>query len=119
MSTSGSRHVLSCRDLIQERLEKKPTTTTSFAFDDAFSDADDGNANYTLSSIVIRADLARAVSHSQEGKEQESTSESSATGADAMEDTTESLPRVSMFVFGLPVILRGPHHSAGIFRAPL
>src|SRR6266852_3975413 len=51
------------RDIIQERLEKTPAATTSFSFDDAFSDADDGQANYAFSSVVIRADLARAVSN--------------------------------------------------------
>jgi TBC1 domain family member 14 len=92
------------RDIVQERLEKTPATTTSFSFDDAFSDADDSGANYAFSSVVIRADLARAVSYSQEDKEQDGAEESS--GADAREDTREPLPGLSVFVFGFPVTLR-------------
>jgi hypothetical protein len=88
------------RDIIQERLEKTPTTTTSFSLDDAFSDADDSHANYAFSSVVIRADLAQAVSYSQEDKEQDGAEESS--GADATEDTREPLPGPSVFAFGLP-----------------
>ena len=87
------------RDLVQEHFEKNTTTTTSFSFDDAFSDADDGDANYALSSFVIRADLARAISHSQEGKEQEGAGESSGTGA--TEGTREPSPELSVFVFSI------------------
>ena len=85
------------RDFIQERFEKSSTATTSFPFDDAFSEADDSDPSYAFSSIVIRADLARAVSHSQEGKEVEGAEESS--GVDATGDTKEPL---SLSVFGFP-----------------
>lgn len=78
------------QDIIQERLDKTPTTTTSFSLDDAFSDVDDSHANYAFSSVVIRADLARAVSYSQEDEEQDGAEETS--GADATEDTSEPLP---------------------------
>jgi len=94
------------RDIIQERL-KTPATTTSLSLDDAFSDADDSQANYPFSSVVIRADLARAVSYSQEDKEQDGVEESS--GADATEDTRGPLPGLSVFVFGFPVTLRIPN----------
>lgn len=95
------------RDIIQERLEKTPATTTSFSLDDAFSDTDDSHATYAFSSVVIRADLARAVSYSQEGKEQDGAEESS--GADATEDTRGPLPGLSVFVFGCPVTPRIPN----------
>jgi hypothetical protein len=104
------------RDIIQERFEKNSAGTTSFSFDDAFSDADDSNPNYAFSSIVIRADLAQAVSSSQEGKELRGAEEPS--GADATGDKREPLPRLSLSVFGFVVTLREPHHSAGIVRAP-
>lgn len=94
------------RDIIQERLEKTPATTTSFSLDDAFSDTDDTHANYAFSSVVIRADLA--LSYSQEDKEQDGAEGSS--GADATEDTGEPLPGLSAFVFGFPVTLRIPNH---------
>ncbi|KAI0001711.1 hypothetical protein BJV77DRAFT_969311 [Russula vinacea] len=64
------------RDLIQERFEKNSATTTSFSFDDAFSEADDSDPNYAFSSIVIRTELARAVSYSQEGEESGDAEES-------------------------------------------
>jgi TBC1 domain family member 14 len=95
------------RDIIQERLEKPPATATSFSFDDAFSDADDSGTNYAFSSVVIRADLERAASYSQEDKEQDGTEES--FGAVATEDTREPLPVLSVFVFGFPVTLRIPN----------
>lgn len=85
------------RDIIQERLEKTPATTTSFSLDDAFAEDDDNHANYAFSSVVIRADLARAVSYSQEDKEQDGAESS---GVDATEDTREPLPGLSVFVFG-------------------
>lgn len=100
----ASNHV---RDIIQERLEKTPAATTSFSFDDAFSDADDRDANYAFSSVVIRADLARAVSYSQEDKEQDGVEDSSS--AYTTEDTREPLPGLSVFVFGFPVTLRIPN----------
>ena len=84
------------RDIIQERLEKTPATTTSLSLDDAFSDGDDSHANYAFSSVVIRADLARATSHSQEDKVQDGAEESS--GVDATEDTREPLSGLSGFV---------------------
>jgi TBC1 domain family member 14 len=87
------------RDFIQERLEKNSAATTPFSFDDAFSDADDSDTNYAFSSIVIRADLARAVSYSQEGKELGDAEESS--GVDAAGDASE--PGLSLLVFGFPV----------------
>jgi hypothetical protein len=95
------------RDIIHERLEKTPATTTPFSLDDAFSDADDSHANYAFSSVVIRSDLARAISYSQQDKEQDGAEESSST--DATEDTRESLPRLSAFVFGFPVTPRIPN----------
>jgi hypothetical protein len=91
------------RDIIQERLEKTSPRTTSFSFDDAFSDADDSHANYAFSPVDIRADLARAVSYSQEDNEQDGTEGSS--GADTTEDTREPLPGLSLFVFGFLVML--------------
>jgi hypothetical protein len=100
----ASNHV---RDIIQEHLEKTPAATASFSFDDAFSDAEDRDANYAFSSVVIRADLARVVSYSQEDKEQDGAEESSS--ADATVDTREPLPGLSVFVFGFPVILRIPN----------
>jgi TBC1 domain family member 14 len=87
------------RDLVQGHFEKNSATSTSFAFDDAFSDADDSEANYALSSIVIRADLARTISYSQEGKVQEGADESS--GTDATEDTGEPSPGLFVFVFSV------------------
>lgn len=90
------------RDIIQEHLEKAPATTTSFSFDDAFSDADDSDPNYAFSPVVIRADLARAVSYSQEDKEQGGTEESSG-------DTRDPLPGLSVFVFGFPLPLHIPN----------
>lgn len=91
------------RDIIQERLEKTSATTTPFSFDDAFSDADDSHANYAFSPVDIRADLARAVSYSQEENEQDGAEESS--GADTTEDTREPLPALSSSVFGFPATL--------------
>jgi len=105
------------RDLIQERFEKNSAATTSFSLDDAFSDADDSDPNYVFSSIVIRTELARAVSYSQEGKESGDGEESS--GVDATGDTSEPLPGPSLLVFRFRITLRESHHSAaGIFRAP-
>ena len=95
------------RDIIQERLEKTQATTTSFSFDDAFSEADDSDANYAFSSVVIRADLARAVSYSQEDKEQDGAEES--YGADATEDAREPLPGLSVFLFAFPIMLHIPN----------
>lgn len=95
------------QDIIQERLEKTQATTTSFSFDDAFSEADDSDANYAFSSVVIRADLARAVSYSQEGKEQDGAEEPS--GADTTEDARESLPGLSVFLFGFSITLHAPN----------
>ena len=88
------------RDIIQERLEKTPATTTSLSLDDAFSDGDDSHANYAFSSVVIRADLARAVSYSQEDNEQDGVEESS--GAGITEDTRGPLPGLSGFVPASP-----------------
>jgi hypothetical protein len=85
------------RDLIQERFEKNPATTTSFSFDDAFSDADDSDPSYAFSSIVIRTELARAVSYSQESEDSGDAEESS--GVDATGGTRESLPGPSLLVF--------------------
>ena len=85
------------RDLIQERFEKNSATTTSFSFDDAFSEADDSDPNYAFSSIVIRTELARAVSYSQEGEESGDAEESS--GVDATGGTREPLPGPSLLVF--------------------
>lgn len=100
------------QDLIQESLEKNPAATTSFSFDDAFSDDDDSNPNYAFSSIVIRADLARAVSHSQEGNELGDAEELS--GVDAAGDAGE--PGLSLLVFGFPVTTRGLTTWQGHFR---
>ncbi|KAF8482040.1 rab-GTPase-TBC domain-containing protein [Russula ochroleuca] len=86
------------RDLIQERFEKNSAATTSFSLDDAFSDADDSDPNYAFSSIVIRTELARAVSYSQEGKESGDGEESS--GVDATGDTSEPLPGPSLDISG-------------------
>ena len=94
------------RDIIQERLEKT-SATTPFSFDDAFSDGDDSHADYAFSPVDIRADLARAVSYSQEDNEQDGVEESS--GADATEDTREPHPRLPLFVFGFLVTLRIPN----------
>jgi hypothetical protein len=101
------------QDFIQERFEKDPSATMAFTFDDAFSDADDSDPKYAFSSVVIRADLAQAVSYSQEGKPR-GAEESS--GVDA---TGEPLPGPSLSVFGFLVTLREPHHSVGILLAPL
>jgi hypothetical protein len=90
------------RDFIQERLEKNAAAATPFSFDDAFSDADDSDTNYAFSSIVIRADLARAVSYSQDGKEPGDAEESS--GVDAAGDAKE--PGLSLLVFGFSVTTR-------------
>lgn len=98
------------QDFIQERLEKNPTATTSFSFDDAFSDADDSDPNYAFSSIVIRADLARAVSYSQEGKEVGDAEEPS--DVDATGDTRE--PGLSLSVFGFSVTTRASPLSRDI-----
>jgi hypothetical protein len=84
------------RDIIKERLEKSPATTTPFSFDDAFSDADDSHTNYAFSPVDIRADLARAVSYPQEEGGAEEP-----FGPDATEDAREPLPGLSVSVFGL------------------
>ncbi|KAI0278165.1 rab-GTPase-TBC domain-containing protein [Russula aff. rugulosa BPL654] len=81
------------RDIIQERLEKT-SATTPFSFDDAFSDGDDSHADYAFSPVDIRADLARAVSYSQEDNEQDGAEESSC--ADVTEDTREPLPELPL-----------------------
>ena len=95
-------------DIIQERLEKTPSATaTSFSFDDAFSDADDSHASYAFSPVDIRADLARAVSYSQEDKGQDGAEGSS--GVDATADTREPFPGLSVFIFGFRVKLRVPN----------
>jgi hypothetical protein len=52
--------------IVQERVGKPPPESTSFYVDDAFSDSEDVEPHYELSLAAIRADLARAVSFSQE-----------------------------------------------------
>ncbi|KAH9982797.1 rab-GTPase-TBC domain-containing protein [Lactifluus volemus] len=52
--------------IVQERVGKLPPESTSFYVDDAFSDSEDVEPHYELELATIRADLARAVTFSQE-----------------------------------------------------
>jgi hypothetical protein len=52
--------------IVQERVGKIPPESTSFYVDDAFSDSEDVEPHYELELATIRADLARAVTFSQE-----------------------------------------------------
>jgi hypothetical protein len=66
----------SAADGDQERIAKPPSESTSFDLDDAFSDGEDSEPQYELSLTAIRADLARAVSSSQEDEVPGSAEES-------------------------------------------
>jgi hypothetical protein len=97
---------------VKEPVEKSLPGTTSFSVDDAFSDTDDTEPNYEFSSIIIRADLARAVSSSQDDKEQAGAED--AFDVDAMGDTREVLAGPSSSVCSILVSPREPHHFVGI-----
>jgi len=97
-------------------VEKNSAATPSFSLDDVFSDDDDMDPNLEFSSVAIRADLARAVSYSQVDEgfgDAEEPSDIDATG-----DIEKPLPGPSSLVCGIPVTLREPHRSVGIYRAP-
>jgi hypothetical protein len=96
-------------------VEKISAATTSFSLDDAFSDDDDIDPNLEFSSIAIRADLARTISYSQEDEGFRDAEEP--PDIDAAGDTEKPLPGPSSLVCGIPVTLREPHCSVGIFRA--
>jgi hypothetical protein len=89
--------------IVQEPVGKTPPGTTPFYLDDAFSDGEDTASNYEFSLTAIRADLARAVSFSQEDQVPRSEEESLDI------DTAPSSVCI-------PVTVRGcePDHLAGI-----
>ncbi|KAH9997748.1 rab-GTPase-TBC domain-containing protein [Russula compacta] len=62
------------QDFVRER-ERVEKNQASFSLDDAFSDADDIDPSYEFSSIAIRADLARAVSETEQPGDVEDTEE--------------------------------------------